>query len=473
MFVYDEAMAELVLAYCRDRLAMDPVALDFGGNGESLDSAVEGLLRPEGNDPRAVLAVFADRLATAVISCDSPRFLSFIPAAPTKASLLFDMVVSASSLNGTSWLEAAGAVVAENQVLGLLAELAGLPEGAGGCFVAGGSAGNLSALVVARDTAGPRRGRTLRRPRIAISEEAHSSVGKALHVIGVEALLVPADDHRLTGPALAAALDRAVAADPTTADDVVGVVATAGTTNAGLVDDLAGVGRVAKEWNLWFHVDAAYGGAALFAPSARPRFAGMELADSFVVDPHKWLFAPFDCAALVYRDPRLAKAVHTQDAAYLDVIHRPAGAAGGPAGEGAGAAGGRPTIDDPWNPSDYAFHLTRRARGLALWFSLAVHGTDAYRDAVETVLATARRAADLVEATPHVELVRDPVLSVVLFRRPGWGPEDYDRWSANLLADQVGFVTPTTWEGEVIARFAFLHPDTTVEIVGEILASMA
>ncbi|HVX23032.1 MAG TPA: pyridoxal-dependent decarboxylase [Acidimicrobiales bacterium] len=482
MFVFDDDMAELVMAYCRKRLAMDPVSLDFGGHGGSLDAELAGLLGPEGNDPAAVLRLFTDRLARAVISCDSPRFLSFIPAAPTKAALLFDMVVSASSLNGTSWLEAAGAVVAENQVLRLLAGVAGLPAGAGGCFVAGGSAGNLSALVVARDTAAHRRGRAPRRPRIAISDEAHSSVGKALHVIGVEPLAVPADDHRLTGPGLAAALDAAAAADPAVADDLVGVVATAGTTNAGIVDDLAGVAEVAGRWDLWFHVDAAYGGAALFAPSARALFTGIDRADSFVVDPHKWLFAPFDCAALLYRDPRLAKAVHTQDAAYLDVIHRPAGASGGPASAGGGPAGGGgpaeeadavATVDEPWNPSDYAFHLTRRARGLPLWFSLAVHGTDAYRDAVETVLDTARRSADLIRATPQVELVRDPVLSVVLFRRPGWGPADYDRWSASLLMDQIGFVTPTSWEGEVIARLAFLHPDTTVQMVEEILATMA
>ena len=464
MFVYDERTADLVLDYCRERLAMDPVALDFGGNDESLDALVAGLLGPEGNDPEDVLRLFVDQLATAVISCDSPRFLSFIPAAPTKASLLFDMVVSCSSLNGTSWLEAAGAVVAENQALGLLADLAGLPKGAGGCFVSGGSAGNLSALVVARDTAELRRGRSPGRPRIAISEEAHSSVGKALHVMAVEPFLVAADDHRLTAPALEAAL----AAHPELVDDVVGVVATAGTTNAGIVDDLAGIGRVARQLDLWFHVDAAYGGGALFAPSVRRRFDGIEQADSLVVDPHKWLYAPFDCAALLYRNPRLAKAVHTQDAAYLDAIHRPAGTAGGPVDQDPVH-----TLDEPWNPSDYAYHLTRRARGLPLWFSLAVHGTNAYRDAVEAVLDTTRQCVDLVRATPHTELVREPELSVVLFRRLGWDQADYDAWSSELLAAQIGFVTRTTWEGEVIGRFAFLHPDTTSEMVKEILGSMA
>ncbi len=449
MFVYDEQLTNLILDYCRWRLALDPVPLDFGGaQASSLEAALEGLINSEGTDASRVMEIFDHQLATAVVSCDSPRFLSFIPAAPTKASLLFDMVVACSSLQGTSWMEAAGAVAAENQALQVLADMAGLPPGAGGCFVSGGSAGNLSALMVGRDTAAYRMGgRAPERPVFAISEEAHSSVGKALRVLGVDTLLVPCEDHRLTGRALRAALD----ADPR-GDHAIGVVATGGTTNAGIIDDLAGVGEVAQERSLWFHVDGAYGCAALMAPSIRGRFQGIEMVDSFVVDPHKWLFAPFDCAGLLYREPHLAKAVHTQDASYLDVLHQDPG---------------------EWNPSDYAYHLTRRARGLPLWFSLAVNGTDAYRDAIETVLATTQASADLIETMAHLELVRRPELSVVLFRRIGWDRTDYERWSARLLRDQIGFVVPTTWEGESVGRLALLHPDTTVGIIEEILATMA
>jgi glutamate/tyrosine decarboxylase-like PLP-dependent enzyme len=449
MFHYDQGMTDLIVEACRERLSMDPVSLDFGGLVESLDAELGGLMRPEGNDAADVLKLFVDKLATAVVSCDSPRFLSFIPAAPTKASLLFDMFVSCSSLHGTSWLEAAGVVVAENQALAVLSSLAGLPPGAGGCFVAGGSAGNLSALMVARDTAGHRRGGDAPlRPLVALSEDAHSSVGKALHVLNMGSLTVPVEAHRLTGKALRAALDA-----HERAEDVVGVVATAGTTNAGIVDDLAGIADVAAERSLWYHIDGAYGGAAaLFAPSTRSQFTGFERADSFIVDPHKWLFAPFDCAALVYRQPNLAKAVHTQDAQYLEVLHS--------------------ENPEEWNPSDYAFHLTRRARGLPLWFSLAVNGLDAYREAVEAGLAVAERAAERIRRAPHVELVRERGLSIVLFRRLGWGKADYDSWSARLLASQIGFVTPTSWEGETVARFAFLHPNTTTEMVDEMLDSM-
>jgi glutamate/tyrosine decarboxylase-like PLP-dependent enzyme len=446
MFVNDLRMVELIFDYCRERLALDPVPLDFGGSDRSFDAVLSGLMGETGNDPARVLAVFAEHLATAVVSCDSPRFLSFIPAAPTKAALLFDMVVSCSSLQGTSWLEAAGAVAAENQALAFLAELAGMASGAGGCFVSGGSIANLSALVVARDTA-PRRGFTTGKARMAISEETHASVGRALSILGVAPVVVPSVDHRLTGEALLRTLD----AHPE-ADDVVAVVATAGTTNAGIIDDLEGIAEVAQQRALWFHVDAAYGGAGLFSTKVRHRYAGIERADSLVVDPHKWLYAPFDCAALLYRQPALARSVHSQHASYLDVIHDEDHAV--------------------WNPSDYAVHLTRRARGLPLWFSLAVHGAGAYRDAVDTVLEVAWQSAELIRRTPHLELLRDPELSIVLFRRSGWVAADYERWSADLLTRQIGFVTPTSWEGGPAARFAFLHPGTTLDMVEEILATM-
>lgn len=450
MFRYDEDLTEFIFAHLKARLRWDPVPLDRPGHKDELEAVLAGLMTKGGTDPHHVMALFDEQLASAIISVDSPRFLSFIPAAPTKAALLFDMVVSAGSLQGTTWLESAGAIAAENQTLRLLADLAGLPPSAGGCFVSGGSAGNLSALMVARDSAGLRRpaaGPAGRRLRVAVSEEAHSSITKALRVLGMDALVIPTVDDRLTGEALAAALE----ADGDV-DTVIGVAATAGTTNAGLVDDLAGIAAVARRRNLWFHVDAAYGGAGLFAPSIRPLYRGIELADSYLVDPHKWLMAPYDSAALIYRDPALAKAVHTQDAPYLEIVHGDA--------------------SDEWNPSDYAYHLTRRARGLPLWFSLAVNGTDAYTEAIEAVVSLTRQVADRIRVTPHVELLREPELSIVLFRRPGWLDRDYRAWSQRLLDEQIAFVTPTVWKSETVARLAFLHPDTDLDLVVQILDTM-
>ena len=445
-----EAMIRSVLAYAENRLRLNPVPLDKGSRDPvELDAALKGLLDAGPHNPDQVLGVYTSVIAPAVISADSPRFLGFIPAAPTKASLLFDMLISCASIQGISWLEAAGAIGAENQVLRLIADRAGLPEQAGGCFVSGGSAGNLSALVVAREVAKRKAGSGAagRRWRVAVSEDAHSSITNALRILEMDPLIVRADDHRLTGAGLRAAI--AADGDP---QSLAAVVATSGTTNAGIIDDLVGVAEVAGERALWFHVDGAYGGAGLFAPSVRPRYDGIEHADSFIVDPHKWLFAPFDCAALLYRNPSVARSVHKQDASYLDVIHDRAG---------------------EWNPTDYAYHLTRRARGLPLWFSLAVYGVDAYTEAIEAAIELARQTAAEIRTRDHLELIREPELGVVLFRRRGWDPAQYTRWADQLLTDQVAFIPPSAWEGETVARFAFLHPHTSMDLVRQILDRMA
>src|SRR4029077_13344201 len=308
-------------------------------------------------------------------------------------------------------------------------------------------AGNLSALVVAREVAkrkaGPGVSGSGRRWRVAVSEDAHSSITNTLRICEMDPLVVRSEDHRLTGAGLRAAL--ADGGDP---GSVAAVVATSGTTNAGIIDDLAGVAEVAREHQLWFHVDGAYGGAGLFAPSVRARYDGIEHADSFVVDPHKWLFAPFDCAALLYRDPALARSVHKQDASYLDVIHdRP--------GE--------------WNPTDYAYHLTRRARGLPLWFSLSVYGVGAYTDAIEAGIRLAKEAAAEIATRDYLELIREPDLGIVLFRRRGWSPAQYTRWADQLLHDQVAFIPPSAWEGETVARVVFLHPHSPMGLVPQLL----
>ncbi|HUC58465.1 MAG TPA: pyridoxal-dependent decarboxylase [Streptosporangiaceae bacterium] len=442
-----EQMIRSVLGYAEERLRLDPVPLDKGSRDPAeLQAALAGLLGPQGHDPDEVLKVYAETIAPAVISADSPRFLGFIPAAPTKAALLFDMLISCASIQGISWLEAAGAIHAENQMLRLIADQAGMPASAGGCFVSGGSAANLSALAVAREQA-KLRDPARQRWRVLVSADAHSSITNTLRMLEMDALVVRTEDHRLTGQAASAAIE-----EDGYPGSIAAIVATSGTTNAGIIDDLEGLAGIAREHHAWFHVDGAYGGAGIFAPSMHGRYSGLERADSFVVDPHKWLFAPFDCAALLYKDPALARSVHSQDASYLDVIH-----------------------DSPgeWNPADYAYHLTRRARGLPLWFSMSVYGTDAYAEAIESALALARQAAREIARRDYLELIRPPELSVVLFRRLGWTGAEYATWADALLDDQVAFMPPSAWENQTVARFAFLHPRTSMDLVMTILDRMA
>jgi aromatic-L-amino-acid decarboxylase len=441
-----EQMVRSVLAYAENRLRMDPVPLDQGTQAAAdLYKVLNGVIRDRSRAPDEVLGIYSSVIAPSIIPADSPRFLGFIPAAPTKASLLFDMLISCASIQGISWLEASGAIAAENTVLRVIADEAGLPSSAGGCFVSGGSAGNLSALAVARETAKRRLGDEAagRRLRVVVGLDAHSSIVNTLRLLEMDALVVETSDHRLTADAVNVALD----AEPEVSD-VAAIVCTSGTTNAGIIDDLAGVGEIARQRDWWFHVDGAYGGSGIFARSLRDKYAGIEQADSFILDPHKWLFTPFDCCALIYRQPELARAVHTQDASYLDVIH---------------------VSEGEWNPTDYAHHLTRRARGLPLWFSMAVYGLDAYREAIEAAVRLARDTADLIKTTPQLELIREPDLGVVLFRRVGWEPADYNKWAQALHDEEIAFVPPTKWEGETVGRFVFLHPETSMELVKEIL----
>ena len=430
-----EALANEVLAYSLDRLKNDP-PLDGPRTAEDLYSEVGNTITARGLGGHEALEVFTSVLAKACISTDHPRNLAFIPSAPSEYANLFDLVVGASALYGGSWQEGAGAVFAENQALRWLSDLAGLPPTAGGVFVQGGTVGNLSALVVARAEARKKHPDATRWV-IACSEEAHSSIATAANVMDVDLLKIPVGvNGKLMGESLATAIDNLHA---TTTKRVFAVVATSGTTNLGIIDDLKGIGGAAHARDIWFHVDGAYGLAALCAPSVRAQFDGVEAADSFIVDPHKWLFAPFDACALIYREPELARAVHSQHASYLDTLK-----------------------DGAWSPSDYAIQLTRRTRGLPFWFSLAAHGTDAYTDAMEHTLAIAHAAADLVRAHPNLELVCEPELSIVAFTRKGWTAKDYDNWSNSLLADQVGFIPPSSHGGQPILRFAIVNPWTKI-----------
>ncbi len=446
-----DATARAVVAYALERIQMDPPPLDGPATLDELRAAAGETITAAGIGGQEALRVFAEVLAPATLSTDHPRNWAFVPAAPTEASVLFDLVVGASSIIGSTWIDGAGAIYAENQAMRWLLDLTGFPESAGGVFVSGGSAGNLSALVTARDRARREREAAGReRPArwmIAATEDAHSSVWSAAKVMDVDVLSVPSDErNRLTGEALENTLQQ----HGGQLDGLFAVVATAGTTNAGIVDDLEGVRWVAQRRGLWFHVDGAYGGAALAAPSAGAMFTGIEHADSLVIDPHKLLFAPFDCAALMYKDPLTAARAHMQEAAYLDEV----------------------TELENWNPSHYAYHLTRRVRGLPFWFSLAAHGTDAYRDAIETVLQLTRDAADEIRSRDGFELLEEPEISVVLFKRDAWDEDRYLAWCDELLDTHTAFALPTTWHGERVMRFCFVNPVTTVEDVRAVLDTM-
>lgn len=444
-----KALREAIFEYVRVRMDYDPAPLDSSKTETELLSQAGQTVTEQGLGGHTALKLFEEVLAPATISTDHPGFLSFIPNAATEAASLFDLIVSASSIYGGSWMEGSGAVFAENQVLSFLAKEVGLPESAGGVFVQGGTVGNLSALVAARDAHREllsKSGKSFSgRLAFIASKEAHSSLKSAAKVMDVDILLArPEVNGKLTASSVQDVLS---SAEP---NSVFAIVATGGTTNFGIVDDLRGIGELANSHMIWYHIDGAYGLAGILSPKYRHLFDGSELADSFIVDPHKWLFAPFDACALVYRNPALARASHTQHGEYLEILNE----------------------SGLWNPTDYSFGLTRRTRGLPLWFSLATHGIQKYREAIEQNIDLAHEAADLIRGLDYLDLVREPELSVVVFERKGWSLADYDRWSEKLLKDEVGFVVPSSHEGKPNTRFAIVNPLTSIELLSKILESL-
>jgi L-2,4-diaminobutyrate decarboxylase len=419
---------------------------------EALRALVGETINEKGIGGERAFELFRDVLVKATIPIDHPRHLAFVPAAPTKASILFDLVTSASSIHGAYWMEGAGGIYCENEAMHWLVSLTKLPKGAFGVFTSGGTAANLSAMITAREYWRKDSKNQNKKGIIITSSGAHSSVKSMAKVIDAEVLLVPTETAMCR-----ADIEKVVSGlTPEQKERLFAVVATGGTTNAGIIDDLEGVADYCEKHSLWFHVDAAYGGGALAAPSVRALFNGIERSDSITIDPHKWLFSPYDCGAVIYKKPELAKEAHAQEGSYLDIF------------KDEGAAG--------FNPSDYQIQLTRRLRGLPLWFSLAMHGTAKYEWAVEQGISLALEAASLIKIADHVELVIEVNLSCVLFRRKGWTAEDYKEWTYQNLEKKFALVTPTKFlhQGtmETVARFCFINPDTTRQDISDILDTM-
>lgn len=441
-----------VMKYVIGRVSATEHQIGKPRKAEDLKLTVGETVTAKGIGGEYAFNLWKAHLANANVPVDHPRNLAFVPASPTKAAIMFDLITSASSIHGAYWMEGAGGIFCENEAMSWIVSLTGLPEGAFGVFTSGGTAANLSAIVTAREHWRENPEYQREKGLIITSIGAHSSIKAMAKVADVDIVLVDSEEH-LTGEALQETIATLTEHQRKC---LFAVVATGGTTNAGIIDDLASIAKVCEDENLWFHVDAAYGGGALVADSVRHLFNGIEKADSITIDPHKWMFSPYDCGAVIYKNMELAKNAHSQQGSYLEIF------------KDEGAHG--------FNPTDYQIQLTRRVRGLPLWFSLATHGTDRYKEAVERGLELAQIAGRLIEAHPDLELVREPSLSCVLYRRKGWQPEDYTHWTYENHRKGFALVTPTKWKNgdtfETVSRFCFINPDTTERDIQMILESM-
>ena len=436
-FPADDLALDKILNWTRERIIQGPDPRNGAKSQAALEAALGDAITSDGITATRAFDLFTDGIIPSIRPFNHPTSLAFVAAAPTPASLAFDAALGAAEIFAGNWDGGSGAIYAENQALSWLASLAGWPKSAGGAFVSGGTLGNLSALHAARFAW------TKERParrKILCSSEAHSSIYSVAQVMDAELILVDTD---------ASGRMSADTARKEITEEVFAIVGNAWATNYGAVDDLEGLAELAVEHEVWLHVDGAYGLAALADRKVRDIFKGIERADSFIVDPHKLLFAPYDSCALVYRDSLKGAQAHGQKGVYLDTLDHAA-----------------------WNPSDYALQLTRRARGLPLWFSLVTYGTLAYEQAISKTIQIAQELADEIDKAPNLKLLLGPQLTVILFKPVNVKGPALEQWCEAQRRSGALLCLPTKWRGEEVLRLCVVNPETDTNHVMNVLQSL-
>ena len=439
-----------------EALDTDTVAAPAGR--EAMEARLREPLPEAGCDPHAVLDTALRDVLEPGLRVDHPRFFAFTPMPSNPVGAVGDLLAAGFGVFAGTWLASPGAAMVELVVLDWLRELCGLPPGTEGVFVSGGSAANLTALTVALEE---RAGSERARATVYLSDQAHSSVDRALRVAGIppaHVRVLPSDSRQRMPPAdLAAAVtaDRAAGRLPAC------VVATAGATGTGAVDPLPELRRLCDAEGLWLHVDGAYGAAAMLCPQGRRELDGLALADSLALDPHKWLFQPLELGCLLVADGAALERTFATAPAYL----RDAAA-------GAGEV----------NFADRGIQLTRQFRALKLWMSLKVFGAAAFRSAIERSLALAEHAARLLALHPAFEVVTPARLGIVTFRAlvPGRSPAALDALNARLpaltAADGFAFLSSTRVGAVTALRLCTINPRTTphdIERTLDVVAALA
>jgi aromatic-L-amino-acid decarboxylase len=427
--------------------------------GKKLAAALVEPLPERGTPPERILKQLFGRIIPASLNTASPGYLAYIPGGGLPEAAIADMIALATNRYVGVWMAAPGLVQLEKNVLDWFASVVGFPKKSGGLLTSGGSLANLVAVITARRERLPAQ---FLSGVLYTSSQAHHSVTKAAILAGFpeeNVVSVPVDErYRIELDALA----RAIAADRARGRSPFFVVANAGTTNTGAVDDLEGVARIAKRERLWMHVDAAYGGFFALTERGRSALRGIERADSVTLDPHKGLFMPYGTGCLLVRDAAALRRTHSIAAAYMPAMQ-----------------------DDP-DLVDYCElgpELSREARGLRMWLPIKLHGAAAFRRALDEKLDLARTARDALARLPGIEIVAEPELSLFAFRhRPATtlDARALDAHNRSVLAKinarQRVFLTGATHAGTFFIRVAILsfrtHRDRIDALVEDVRAAI-
>ncbi len=451
-------IAEKILGIAAEYLeSLDARPVFPGSNGDEVNGHFEGELPEKGSGKEAL-----ERLVEVVrhCRCQNGRFFGYVLGSGEPIAATADLLASVLNQNVTAWRSGPAAITIERTVVGWLAQAIGCASHTGN-LTSGGSAANLMGLAMAREAklfANERGLRDMPQAVVYASDQVHMSIPKAVALLGIgraNLRIVPSDGEcRMIPQELHAAIQE----DKKAGRVAAAVVASAGTVNTGAVDPLMKIAEIAHGNDAWFHVDGAYG--ALAAIAHPDKFAGLQMADSISLDPHKWLYQPLDCGCLLFRDAGVAQAAFSHTGDYA-----------------------RSLSADP--VESFAFfeeslELSRRFRALKLWLSLRYHGMAAFREAIQDDLAHAQRLAAAIRRQRELELVEPVTLSAVCFRYRGkHAPDDLNRLNAEILKNVVQrgrvYLSNASLAGTFYLRACFVNhrtKDSDVDaVIREVLAA--
>lgn len=373
-----------------------------------------------------------------------PRFFAFVPSPATPVSWLADVLTYSYNPHAGSWLQSSSASCIEQEVIQWLCQQAGYPDSAGGLFVSGGSMSNLTALITARNV-------KLTENEYAdgiayLSGQTHSCVTRNLRIMGLRSEQIrnisTDDEYRMN----VTQLEQEIIKDIKKGKKPFVVVATAGTTNTGSVDPLHDIADLCEKYDLWMHVDGAYGGSVLISPKYKHLLDGINRADSITWDAHKWLFQTYGCSMILMKEERhLINCFSTHPEYLKDAV----------------------TENDQRNYWDWGPELTRPARSLKLWFTIQALGTEKLSQMVEHGIQLAEWAESEIKKYPVWEIITPAQLAIVNFRYASYHFDEHElelinaKISQKIIEDGFACVLTTKLNGKTVLRICAIHPDAT------------
>lgn len=433
-------VADLVADHLEGIRDLPPVR---SGSRAALDAVLREPPPEDPGDVEAALATAADVVLAHMQLGQHPRYFARVPSPSSPVGPLADALASGFNAIATSWAGAAGPTALELVVTDWLAQLLGMPDTTEGVLLSGGSMSSLTAFAAARLA---RSGGHDPDATVYCSAQTHASLPRALRALGFadDRVRVLACDDALRLPVEAVA--GAIAADRADGRRPFLLIANAGTTNTGAVDPLAALADLACDEGLWLHVDGAYGAPGALVPQGAALLDGLGRADSLTVDPHKWLFAPYECGVLLVREPGLLASAFAMAPEYL-----------------ADTRGPEPSL------RDRSLQLTRTSRALKLWLTIKAFGVGEIRGAIARGIALAEHAEATLRATPGWEIVTPAQLAVVTFA-PQRG--DPGALATALVEDGYAVVSSTVLGGRAVLRLCTINPRTTEAELDETIARL-